>query len=239
MGYPIYVKKIVFKPASQEHADIVAPPKPARLYKEDWWERTESFYDSKNLYSNYQSNLTVKHCIPFRDSLFAGYIQESWQDIRFDFSDETQEFNYTFPIQPDIIGHREHSSMPMGGEFYPVEFIIRVPWIPQTPKGWSVLITQPFNRPELPFFAPSGIIDSDKMTDSAGMANFPVYLRKDAPSIIRSGTPLYQIIPFKRDDWKSELSAYDELAQKKMLANLRKSFWGGYKRLFWQKKIYK
>ena len=232
------MKEIRFKPASEDHEIIVPSPKPARLYKSEWWEKTESFYRQDNLYQDFQNNLTVKHCIPFRDSLFSGYIQESWQDIRFDFDPETEEFNYTFPIQPDILGHREHSSMPIGEEFYPIEFVIRVPWVPATPKGWSVLVTQPFNRPELPFFAPSGIIDTDKMDNSAGIANFPVYLRKDAPNIVRSGTPLYQIIPFKREDWKSVIDSYDPIAHKQMLAKIRQSFWGGYKRLFWQKKIY-
>ena len=100
------------------------------------------------------------------------------------------------------------------------------------------MITQPFNRPELPFYAPTGIIDSDYLNNTTGEANFPIYLRKDAPKTILAGTPLYQIIPFKREDWGSEISEYDPIAQKKLFGNIRKVFWGGYKKFFWQKKTY-
>jgi len=136
------------------------------------------------------------------------------------------------------LSHRDESSLPIGEEFYPVEFTIYVPWQPSMPPGWSVLITQPFNRPDLPFYAPAGIVDSDKMNNTSGAANFPVYLRKDAPPTIRTGTPLYQIIPFKREDWKSEIAEYSEAEHFKIWSKLRESFWGGYKKHFWVKKKY-
>lgn len=228
--------KIIFNPSSKDHHASVPPPKPAVRYKVDWWENIDAFYKTDNIYKNSSDHLTIKHCIPFRDSIFAGYIQESWQDIRFDMNDEN--FEYNFPMQPEIISHREISSIPVGSEFYPIEFVVKVPWMPQTPKGWSVLITQPFNRPELPFYSPTGIIDTDLLNNSAGVANLPIYLRKDAPSVVRAGTPLYQIIPFKRENWHSEVADFNELAQKRILSTLHKTFWGGYKKFFWQKKTY-
>ena len=231
------MSRIIFHPSSQEHYFSVPHPKPASQYKAAWWEESPSFYEAENLYKDSSNNLTIKHCIPFRDSLFSGYIQESWQDIRFDIQDDT--FEYHFPTQPDIISHRDHSSLPVGNEFYPIEFVVKVPWMPETPPGWSVLITQPFNRPDLPFYSPAGIVDTDHLNRSAGVANFPLYLRKDSSSIVRAGTPLYQIIPFKRDSWVSEIAEYDEKAQKKILMTLHKTFWGGYKKSFWQKKSYK
>lgn len=229
--------KIIFKPSSQDHYISVPSPKPAIQYKAKWWEETAAFYETQNIYKNSGDHLTIKHCIPFRDSLFAGYIQESWQDIRFDINDDV--FEYNFPTSPEIISHRDHSSLPVGSEYHPIEFVIKVPWMPQTPPGWSVLITQPFNRPDLPFYSPAGIVDTDHLNSPAGVANFPIYLRKDAPSIIKAGTPLYQIIPFKRENWKSEDAEYDSAAQQKILMQLHKTFWGGYKKGFWQKKVYK
>mgnify|MGYP000542492449 FL=1 len=229
--------KITFNPSSEDHYISVPHPKPASNYKVEWYDKMSAFYDVENVYRDSGENLTLKHCIPFRDSLFSGYIQESWQDIRFDIDGEN--FEYNFPFDPEIIGHREDASLPVGEELFPIEFVIKVPWMPKTPKGWSVMITQPFNRPELPFYCPTGIIDTDKLTAPAGAANLPVYLRKDAPSIVRAGTPLYQIIPFKRESWVSEVGGYSYTDQRKVLARLRQSFWGGYKKHFWQKKTYK
>lgn len=230
--------KIIFHPSLPDNHIFVPSPRPAQSYKADWYDKLSAFYNVDDLYGeNHSSNLTIKHCVPFRDSLFAGYIQESWQDINFDITDAGR-VNYRFPSEPDILGHRDHASIPLGEEFFPIEFVVKVPWAPETPAGWSVLITQPFNRPELPFFVPSGIMDSDMLTNTTGEANIPIYLRKDAPSMIKSGTPLYQIIPFKRESWTSSVAKYDGDAQKKIIAKTKQHFWGGYKKYFWQKKTY-
>lgn len=232
------MSKIFFNPSSEEHSIVVPPPKPASLYKSEWWKESPAFYDTQDLYKTYAEKITIKHCVPFRDLMFAGYIQESWQDIHFDVSQDGLSVDYTFPMEPAILSHRDIVSMPVGEEFLPFEFTIKVPWMPATPPGWSVLVTQPFNRPELPFYSPGGIIDTDTLNNTAGPGNFPIYLKKNAPKIIKAGTPLYQIIPFKRDPWESVINDYDSVAHQKIFATLKKSFWGGYKKFFWQKKTY-
>lgn len=232
--------KITFHPSLPDNHIFVAPPKPASQYRADWYDKVEAFYDKLQMYGeNHSSNLTIKHCVPFRDALFAGYIQESWQEIHFEASEDGNFVNYRFPSEPDILGHRDRPSLPMGSEYYPIEFVIKVPWSFETPSGWSVLITQPFNRPELPFFVPAAILDSDYLKNTTGEANVPVYLRKDAPQLIKSGTPLYQIIPFKRENWESQIADFDLEAQKRIIAKTKKYFWGGYKKQYWQKKTYK
>lgn len=230
---------IRFHPVSEEHSLVCPKPKPASAYRSEWFSKISPFYDNKNLYGeNYGANLTLKHCVPFRDSMNAGYIQESWQDIHFDVQEDGYT-SYRFPTSPEIMSHRDVSSLPMGEEYNPIEFVIRPPWSPELPKGWSVLITQPFNRPELPFFFPSGIIDADRFARMTDKTSIPFYLRKDAPALIKAGTPLYQIIPFKRENWVSEFMDYDQDSQSKLLHSVRKVFWGGYKEQFWQKKNYK
>jgi hypothetical protein len=230
--------KIIFHPSLEETVSNVPSPKPASSYKEDWYDKISAFYQMDDLYSeDYMENLTLKHCLPFRDSLQAGYIQETWQDVSFTLEDEGM-LRYVFPISPDIIGHRDRSSLPMGSEFHKTEFVFKMPWAPHTPPGWSVIVTQPFNRPGSPFFVPSAIIDSDLLNYSMGQANVPFYLKKDAPRLIKSGTPMYQIIPFKRENWVSETREFDAKAQRTLVSKLRKHFWGGYKKYIWQKKSY-
>jgi len=234
------MKKIIFRPSLADNHIFVTPPKPANFYKAEWYEKISAFYNEEQIYGEgHFDNLTIKHCVPFRDSLFAGYIQESWQDIHFSINEDNGMINYRFPSAPEIINHREHSTLPMGEEYHPAEFVIKMPWAAETPAGWSILVTQPFNRPELPFYVPSAIIDSDKLTNTTGDANIPFYLRKDATGLIKAGTPMYQMIPFKRDSWKSEIAEFDGDLHKKTWAVTKQHFWGGYKKHFWQKKTYK
>jgi len=71
----------------------------------------------------------------------------------------------------------------------------------QTPKGYSILISHPHNRFDLPFTTLSGIVDSD-MTMARG--NLPFFLKSGFEGIIPVGTPIYQVMPFKRENWQSE-----------------------------------
>ena len=65
------------------------------------------------------------------------------------------------------------------------------------------------------------------------------YIKNDFTGIIPKGTPLAQIFPFKRDDWKHEFA--EPLTQKenqklkfKLLSKIERS----YQKQFWQKKSY-
>lgn len=75
-------------------------------------------------------------------------------------------------------------------------------WAIETPEGYSVLYSQPFNRFELPFLTTSGIIDNDHVNLPGSM---PFFLVKGFTGVIPAGTPYAQMLPFKREDWKSEI----------------------------------
>ena len=45
-----------------------------------------------------------------------------------------------------------------------------------------------------------GIVDTDR---SPQPINFPFFIKKNFVGTIEVGTPVVQLIPFKRDDWKS------------------------------------
>jgi hypothetical protein len=78
-------------------------------------------------------------------------------------------------------------------------------WAVNVPEGYSVLYSQPFNRFELPFMTMSGIIDNDKI-DLPG--TMPFLVAKGWTGVIPAGTPYAQMIPFKREDWTSEVVIY-------------------------------
>ena len=84
----------------------------------------------------------------------------------------------------------------------------------------------------------TAVVDTDTtLTDT----NVSVWIRSDLTNaIIEKGTPIAQIIPFKRDDWKSHSSYIDiktwkyEL-DKNVISNLKNN----YVKNFWSNKKYR
>jgi hypothetical protein len=129
---------------------------------------------------------------------------------------------------------RQHVPAPNG--YCSQEFTWKQPWIPQLPDGYSMLYTQPFNRTDLPFLNLTAIIDNDKFY-MENNTNHPFFIKEGFEGIIPKGTPYMQMIPIKRDSWKSEFKDHDPLLSLSV-SKIRQYFMGGYKKLFWQKKEY-
>jgi hypothetical protein len=72
------------------------------------------------------------------------------------------------------------------------------------------------------------IVDTDKHPI---MVNFPFFLKENFSGVIPYGTPIVQVIPFKRENWKSKFSisakSQEELFQfaKRKLGNRYKTFY--------------
>jgi hypothetical protein len=237
---------IKFNPVSELTRLSVTSPKPAKEYTPEWYKKIPAFQNGKPSFNPEVgiTDRTIKMCMPFADSLSMGYIQETWQEINFSIEDRpdgNKAFNYHYPTKPDIAGIRNQGKQhfPISEEYHPFELTWHPVWIPELPKGYSVLITHPLNRPELPFLTLSGVIDCDTYTQSAEGSNLPFLLKKSFTGVIPVGTPMYQIIPFKRDAWTSESNEYDPEFQAHSTQKLRKFFWGGYKKEHWQKKTFK
>ena len=83
-----------------------------------------------------------------------------------------------------------------------------------------------------------GLIDTDGYP-SDGHLSFIV--EKDFKGVIKQGTPLIQVIPFKREDWKMEAvdAEESELFLKKHRMSLRSTFSNGYKNKFRSPKEFK
>lgn len=76
-------------------------------------------------------------------------------------------------------------------------------WTIQTPPGWSCLFVAPLNRPALPVEILAGVVDTDTY---ASLINFPfIATGADGVHVIEKGTPLVQIIPFRRSEAELEL----------------------------------
>jgi hypothetical protein len=234
---------VKFNPVSQLVYDTVPMPKPTREIMPEWYKRSPSFYTKKpEIDENGKANAALKLCQPFMDAMSSGYIQESWQDIDIQktiFENGQIQIKYVYTEEPEIIGYRENSSVPIGEEFYPIEFTFHPVWIPELPEGWSMIYTTPLNRVDLPFQFLSGIVDSDSFTQSQEWSNIPFYIKKSFNGIIPKGTPLVQMIPVKRENWKAVANEYNVGLQNESIQTINQHPWGGYKKHHWSKKNYK
>jgi hypothetical protein len=227
---------IEFYPANQYVYDFIPPPKPAKLYIPEWYKSAPPVQEKNITYGDHGiEGINIKSCMPFIDSLTFGYIQESWMDINISENDGT--VTYGQPLEPDLVGLRANNSIKSYENFYPLEFIWKTYWRAKVPKGYSILITHPLNRIDLPFVTMSGVIDSDHFYHTP-IGSIPFYVYNSFSGTIPAGTPIFQIIPFKRDNWNLVKESFDFLSTEKRKREIRKHISGGYKNNFRQKKNY-
>ena len=216
---------------------LVDPPRSARKNTPEWFAKMPAFTNGKvKLDQNGSPNATLKMCLPFADSFNMGYIQTTWTDIMVSIDNDGNMGVTTATSEPAILDGREHMSHKIPDDFYQQEFAWHSQWIPKVPAGYSVLYTHPLNREDLPFQTLSGVVDSDGYHHEAD-ANHPFFIKKGFTGLIPRGTPMFQIIPFKRDDWKSSIVDYDSDHYIRA-TKVRQRFWGGYKEMFWHKKTF-
>jgi hypothetical protein len=232
------MNKIIFIPTTKNIELLVPPPKPAKNYIPQWYKNIEAVH-IKNIKVSEggSSNTNVKNCIPFLDGLTSGYIQETWTDIHIKNNGDSVNYNFSDFNSPEMMNHRPQQSITVGPEYHQSEFVWKQVWIPKLPNGYSYIFTHPLNRIDLPFTTTSVIVDADKLNYSIS-GNVPFYLKKDFEGIIPAGTPMYQMIPFRREPWSMELEEYNKDSISKGISGLRKNFIGSYKNRYWQKKEY-
>jgi hypothetical protein len=204
----------------------------------DWYKQAPRFIDDKiNIDSRGSANKNFKLCIPFLDSMLSGYTVISWQESLFKYEDG--RMIATWPGDPEIIGVRDKEmskGIPVPAGHLDKSFWWYMPFSIKLPKGYSLLITHPLNRYDLPFTTMSAIVDADEiMTDG----KIPFFIKEDFEGIIPKGTPLFQVIPFKRDNWqKVENNNLIEYS-KKFYVKVQTLFYGYYKNHVWKKKDYR
>src|SRR5262249_47575076 len=71
-------------------------------------------------------------------------------------------------------------------------------WTVELPPGYSLFVTHPVNRQDLPFHTLTGLVDADRYKDN--FIHFPAQGRApDSSGPVRKGPPLAPCLPFRRD----------------------------------------
>jgi len=214
------------------------PPKPGKNSIPDWFKQTPSYLGDKNEYSE-MTRATIKKCIPVFDAIITGYLFTTPVDIWAKIEDGITYFywkpNTEFtPVNFQKSAQAEKHPAQSKHPWKDVPKIIN-PWSIQTPKGYSCLILPPMHR-ETPFNTLPAIVDTDTYITPI---NFPFVLFDPMfTGLIPAGTPVAQIIPFKRDAWTLEISSNAD-APLKQFRYLTTFFYNAYKNLMWSKKDFK
>ena len=237
-------KNIKFIAKNEYGWNVCEKPFPAFQAIPDWWKNLPAYNSSREdneektlIVKSGNSNAGPKKCVPMLDAITSGYIIPLWADVQV--LQEKETINITWRVSEDVFQfHGGHSNMiekPVGYSSQVFKFLNT--WRIVTPPGYSILVTQPFGYRNTPFQAIPAIIDTDKSTTEILP---PMWIKEDFEGIIEKGTPLVQIIPFKRDNWESEFS-YMNKDQYRYLEdrNFGSYIKNHYTRKVWQKKKYK
>lgn len=231
-------KNIINFICEHEKLDYIPKPIPASKMLPEWYKNMPSYVDGIKIHNAQGANGTIKKCMPVFDTMTTGYLILLPCDVHI------SRDNSGMPEVTPSFGEKMVTDHSLGQAItfdIPKEYYRQLLkwtnfWKIKTPKGWSVMFVQPMHRDDLPFQILPGIVDTDEFVLSV---QFPFLLKKDFEGTLPKGTPIAQVIPFKRENWKAEYGSQTSLETQKFLDNHSSIFENRYKKTSWKKKNYK
>lgn len=234
---------IKFKAVDKYGAEIQPKPVPASTMVPTWYKNMPQYISSnsptdagKLIVEDRSSNAGPKKCVPMLDGIISGYIYTLFADVQI----------IQGPTGPRISWRTKQNVFEMHGVgaalipappgFASIPFKYLNTWIPETPKGYSIMVSQPAGH-VTPFHAIPAIIDSDRSTFQFLP---PLWVSSTFEGIVEKGTPLAQVTPFKRENWASEFDVYpDGQYQIKEEKGFNSTIVNHYIKNSWSKKSYR
>lgn len=173
-------------------------PVPAIKMLPEWYRSTKKYFED--------GESTYKNCMPFFEGMYSGYVMLTPCDIEFYIENEIpkvrieEEYNFFVKPRPPMSDFQT----PFG--YYSHHFAWKPQWGVESPSGYNILYTTPFNGYDVPFLNTMGIINNDKTSHPGSI---PFFLRKNFIGMIKAGTPFLQVIPIKRESWNSDNKVLD------------------------------
>lgn len=178
--------------------------------------------------------------MPVFDAMTAGYMIVLGQDMYVeqlengpyfhwraeggDQKDDVLTSHHEFQVQ----GHPENN---LGHQLK-----IENPWLVKTEPGYSCMILPPMHR-DNQLVILSGIVDTDKYYEKI---NLPFNLKdKHFEGMIEAGTPIAQVIPFKRESYVMEIVPLDKQRSFINQRTIASKLFDAYKNIYWSRKEYK
>jgi len=135
--------------------------------------------------------------MPFVDAMTTGWIIPLAATVRLEVTDGGRTVNAGWEFDRVMVSN--HSPPQVAGNPReprpPCKFHNH--WTITTPKGWSCLFVPPLNRPNPVFECAAGLVDTDVYASPVHLPFFAT--AADGLHVIEKGTPLVQVIPFRRE----------------------------------------
>ena len=182
----------------------------------DWWKQMKVQSSQGTVKTQ-----TLRSCPAMDDWLKSGWLLVANRDmtITAGYRKEMDEDTNIFATANDLKGYASpsHGSHQCDGvvQYFgtdaPIKdaFKMRNPWNIVTPAGYSCFYLDPFLFQNKFFATWQGIIDTDKFNANMDNAQIIFYPKVDHGFTILKGTPLCQIIPYKREVWNASYIQYD------------------------------
>lgn len=194
-------------------------PLPSKMLKPDWWKELKpiEFGGRVNV------NNTIKICPAMVDWLNNGYYITTCTDIHVEYhpngiNHRGASFNWIAKM-PEYPAY-ETATHPRG-QFKDCEYAkedhtegdlsdhdavkIKIPWGLKTPLGYSTMYLDPWLFQNRSWQTWQGIIDTDTYTGGDLNGLVIIYPKIKESFIIPKGTPIVQVVPYKRENWKAAI----------------------------------
>lgn len=205
------LKKIKVRFIAKSKLDYELWPRPvlASANKPEWYQKLQSYGGGKVGIVRWEDNKwginpNLKLCMPVHDVLTAGYHILLPTDIYIDYEQTSGQkkiiWSESIPAMVTTHHIEQIRGYPVREEYEPNPYKWANSWIIKTPPGWSCLIQHPAWHDHLPFRSLPAIVDTDKHDI---IIMFPFLMQRSFTGLIPKGTPIVQVIPFKRQDIKA------------------------------------
>jgi hypothetical protein len=191
--------------------DLLPQPQLARETLPDWLRAMPAVSHSQ---FHGKAIRTVKQCPPFVEAMRLGFVILLPCDV------EVVQGRFSWNWEIPQLTTAQHPRAPLafhapaqleGAPFAtPGQSAIKFNgfWTIELEPGWSLFVTHPINREELPFRTLTGWVHAD-LFHAAGI-NFPaLWTQPDFKGVLRKGTPVAQCFPVLRDDLILDCEAFD------------------------------
>jgi hypothetical protein len=191
---------------------FLPPPIPAVLGLPDWFKAMPA--QAFNAMAQ-KTDDTVKRCPPFIDAMTYGFLIPLICDLKVDKGAFSWDLDlpaagaHNFARSP--IGFHDPSQVSGTPLFDQDRFVVKFHnlWTIEAPPGYSLLITHPINRRDLPFTTLTGLVDCDLYHDN--WVHFPAHWHDAAfTGVLPKGTPVAQCVPVKRESWTGHTGTMSE-----------------------------
>lgn len=189
-----------------EDEGVIPPPVPARTKLPDWFKRLPAVTPDQQSITD--TGLTVKRCMPFLDAMMEGWIIPLAATVKMEIRDGGATVDTGWQFDRTLVSnHGVHQVAGNPQEPRPPNKFHNF-WSIRTAPGWSCLFVPPLNRPHPAFECFAGVVDTDAYV---APIHFPfVATGEDGLHVLERGTPLIQVIPFKREAITAEIGVETE-----------------------------